>query len=244
MVWHILHAAFTMHEITPETQTLGRQLQEYLARVGMSRERLARELKLSKSCIDKMCSGRYSQKTLAVVMARTKFLPSNAYAADNIGGYSKQSWVNYIGDYVMIEHPYPEDGSIWVRKMAIRWVDDFNAGLALEEKGGGEVGRLCIANERPLLIFVKTPVENGRYFALSTMVAERAMKGIKVAVHKIVGNHYAPVVTPVVLRYETDDVKAAFPKPVAVRPGDPRHARLKGELDLVLKDEFGVIAGA
>ena len=232
-----------MQPITEETKALGRQLQEYIARSGTTRERLAREIKRSKSCVDKMCSGRYSQKTLATVMAKTRFLPSNAYASDTFGGYSKQSWVNYIGDYVMIEHPFPEDGSIWVRKMAIRWVDDFDAGLALEEKGGGEVGRLCIANERPLLIFVKTPVENGRYFALSTMVAERAMRGIKVAVHKIVANSYAPVVTPVVLRYETDDVKAAFPKPAAVRPGDPRYARLKDDLDRVLDDKFGVIAG-
>ena len=232
-----------MDVFSDESQKLGRQLQEYLARSGMTRDRLAREVKRSKSTIDKLCSGRYTEKTLAAVLARTKFIPSNAYASDAFGGYSKQSWLNYIGDYIMIECPYPEDGSIWVRKVSIRWVDDFHSGLALEEKGGGEIGRLCIAHERPVLIYIRSHEDDGRYFAVSTMVAEKAMRGIKIGVQKIVANSYAPIVSPVVFRYETDAIKRAFPQAAVVRKDDDRFSRLKADLDMVLQDKFGVIVG-
>jgi hypothetical protein len=76
------------------------------------------------------------------------------------------------------------------------------------------------------------------------MVAEKAMRGIKIGVQKIVANSYAPIVSPVVFRYETDAIKRAFPQAAVVRKDDDRFFPLKADLDMVLQDKFEVIVGA
>jgi hypothetical protein len=191
-------------QIDEERRAIGREIKRYLAVNRISREEFCFQTKLGKSTVDKLITGIYSDTTLQIVLERTGFVRNNAFAAKNLGGYSRAAWSGYLSDYLFLL-PSITGSGLEALRVAIEW-DENLPGLAVTQKSGKNlshrerIGIISIPHERSPLIYVQAVEGVGRTLIVSTMLGEQLMRGLMLTVRNLVANAYAPIALPVVLR--------------------------------------------
>jgi hypothetical protein len=232
--------------IDEERRRTGREIKRYLAVNRISREEFCFQTKLGKSTIDKLITGIYSDATLQIVLERTGFVRNNAFAAKQLGGYSRAAWAGYLSDYLFLLPSIAQTG-LEALRVAIEW-DDNLPGLAVTQKSGKtfshreRIGTVSIPHERSPLIYVQAVEGVGRTLIVSTMLGEPVMRGLMLTVRNLVANAYAPIAVPVVLRRLGDADVAAYD----FGHIDPEHKQFQAysaELAKVIDRGYGTFLG-
>jgi transcriptional regulator with XRE-family HTH domain len=126
-----------------QSRAIGARVREELARRRMSREQLASDARISLSTLEKALAGRRPftlattvrlEQALGVALrpARAESPARPAWAADELGSYSRPSVSWLEGDYLTVRPSFDQKGSLYAYRTSIRW-DDATACLRFEE---------------------------------------------------------------------------------------------------------------
>jgi hypothetical protein len=234
-------------EKTDEKKQIGREIKHYLAVNRFSREEFCKQAKLGKSTVDKLITGIFSDSTLQIVLERTSFVRSNSYAAKRLGGYARAAWSRYLGTYLLLTPSLSGGGSIEAYCGIIGW-DEHVPGLTFtygrDAKGAKEpLGLITIPHERSPLIHVQAAEGHGRTLILSTMVGERALRGMIMSVSNTVANTYIPFARPiVVLQLEQEEISKT--KFGTITSEDTCFRKCRSELRKVFEKQYALVVSA
>jgi hypothetical protein len=221
--------------LDPKKATVVAALRDYMKQKGYDRYRFADKVNLSKSTIDKMLVGIYSDRALARVESRTgvSFGPRTVAAdraSDALGAYFRTDVEHYVGDYLFARPSSSDPSHLQVYPFHIDW-DAKQPGLAMRQGGAekAQVGLLSIPRSS-MHIFV-TSNDGGwiKLMAISQLDVENKMFGLLLTAGSVLGGIYIPISLPVVLRKVANaDELAGTPR--LVLPKDEEHAVLLADL--------------
>jgi hypothetical protein len=220
-----------------EKKKIGREVAIFIRKSFKDREAFALKARLGKSTVDKLVTGLFSQKTLDQVFTYTGFVRNNDYAGEALGQYSRVEWENYLGDYLFLRPSPRGDETIDAAEVFIKW-DENLPGLKLWQKSKPaplSVGALNIPHRRSPFIYIQ---EGARMLIVSTMVGERALRGMMMATHRAVANAYVPVAAPVVLKMLEKDQRLRREDLGSIKPAHPRHGEYRNELQKVMDMQY------
>jgi hypothetical protein len=212
-----------------EKRKIGREVATFIRKSFKDRVAFAQKARLGKSTVDKLVTGRFSQKTLDQVFTYTGFVRNNDYAGATLGNYSRVEWESYLGDYLFLRPSLKGDENIDAAEVFIKW-DENLPGLMLFQKARPSplsIGALNIPHRRSPFIYIQ---EGARMLIVSTMVGERAMRGMMMAVHRMVANAFVPVATPIVLLRLDETGHLAKDDTGSIKPEHSRYRDYQNEL--------------
>ena len=224
-------------------KTVATALREYMKQKGYDRYRLADKVNLSKSTIDKMLVGIYSDRALARVESKTgvPFGPRTVAAgraSDALGGYFRADFEHYIGDYLFARPASSDPSHLQLYPFHIDWDAD-QPGLSMRQGGAekAQVGFLSIPRAS-MHIFV-TSNDGGwiKLIAISQLDIENKMFGLLLTAGTVLGGVYIPISLPVVLR-KVAKAEELMGAPRVVLPKDEEYAALLGDLKRVTADGY------
>ena len=228
-----------------EKKRIGNEIKQFLDVNGVDRETFGKQSGLSKSTIDKLVIGLFSEKTLNKVLNRSGFKLRTLYAAPQLGGYSKANWDGYISDYLMLRRALDASPTIEALIVSISW-DDTLPGLVLATgyhgaKNSEQIGALWVPHERLPLIYVQPMNEIGVRLIVSTMVGEPVMRGLYLAVSNIVANAWIPVSTPVALLRLEEGHQLPPEELGRIQTDHEKYESYSAELNLVLQHKYAQV---
>jgi hypothetical protein len=229
--------------LDPKKAAVATALREYMRQKGYDRYRFADKVNLSKSTIDKMLVGIYSDRALARVESNTgiSFGPRTVAAnraSETLGAYFRADVEHYIGDYLFARPSSSDPSHLQLHPFHIDW-DTEQPGLAMRQGGAekAQVGLLSIPRSS-MHIFV-TSNDGGwiKLMAISQLDAENKMFGLLLTAGSVLGGIYIPISLPVVLRKVANpDELAGAPR--LVLPKEEEYAALLADLKRVTADGY------
>jgi hypothetical protein len=219
-------------------------IRAYIARERISREEFAQRTKLGKSTVDKLVVGLFSEKTILQIESHLKISLTNApisseLAPDELGRYSRQDTINYIGTYVFARPSFREDGLILAFAMDISWDREASA-LQIKEAASGkkvpqQFGKIYIPRAS-MHIFISSN-EGGwlKQVILSQLDIYKKMKGIMLTMGNAFANLYTPLAMPVVMnKYDTVEKHMTG----SIGPDSPMYEEYNRDLLAVEEHQF------
>jgi hypothetical protein len=219
-------------------------IQHHLDAHGLARKDLIRDY-LSKSSIDKLFQGEFSERTLTKVEAilNTSFAPKPAeddQAPGPIGGYSLQA-VDYLqGDYLCVRPLFTSPEILNAYLIRIAW-ERATRSLRFEELSRRDAkyaqkGTVYIPFGTPFLNLVSTHFGNLRTVLLSLPDNDGICRGLITTLSNPKGTLYTPVAAPIFLRRlaEGEQPEVGF-----IKPESGSFAAYVDLLTSVITDEFG-----
>jgi hypothetical protein len=219
-------------------------IQHHLDAHGLARKDLIRD-HLSKSTIDKLFQGEFSERTLTKIEAilNISLAPNHAeedQAASDVGGYTRQA-VDYLqGDYLCVRPLFTDPAGLNAYLVRIGW-DRVTRILRFEELSREDAkyaqkGTVYIPFGTPFLNLVSSHQGNLRTVVLSLPDREGICRGLITTLSNPKGTMYTPVAAPVFLRRLNagEQPSVGFIK--------PESASYSGYLDVlasVIADEYG-----
>jgi hypothetical protein len=227
-----------------DPKSVATAIREYMSRQGIDRYRFADKVRLSKSTIDKVLTGIITEKALARIEKNTgiRFGPSTAvveFAAQDLGSYTKAESHRYVGTYIFCRLTSPEPRRIALYPFEMSW-DDKRPGIVLSQLETGDAvppqfGFLAIPRMSSY-VFVHSN-ENGwmNLAMVSQLDHTRRLRGVLMATGNLLGNVFAPIISPVVLqKVEREELSP----PRLLSDDDPDYGQWKSELAQVVERQY------
>ena len=225
------------HERPEEKRRIGREIKNFLAVHGIDRQSFADKCGIGKSTVDKLVTGIFSERTILKVVEKSSFKLKTNYASKHLGAYSRENWIGYLRDYLMLHPALAGGGNIVAKLVSITW-DEMLPGMILKEPGT-VIGALWIPHERSPLIYIQPVNDIGVRLVISTMVGEPCMRGLLLTVDNVVANAYIPVSLPVV--FKRLDVGKAVPSSDlgVIKNTHPLYQSYMEQIVAVIDKQFG-----
>jgi hypothetical protein len=232
----------------PDKKTIAEAIQRYLDANGLARKDLIRE-HLSKSTIEKLFQGEFSDRTLNKVEGVLKISfqkPSRARqetASKSVGGYVFEA-VEYLqGDYLCVRPMFANPSNLNAYLISIVWSDEQNC-LVFEEKSRfdakyRQAGTVYIPFGTSFMNLVSSAAGNVRTILLSLPDAEDTLRGIISTLSNPKGSIFIPVTAPIFLRKLRP---AEEPELGMISGAHRRYEEYRSALMTVLTEEFGIFA--
>jgi hypothetical protein len=232
----------------PDKKAIAIAIQRYLDANGLARKDLIRE-HLSKSSIEKLFQGDFSERTLNKVegILKTSFRGPSAAQQDtadrSVGGYVFDT-VEYLqGDYLCVRPMFANPANFNAYLVTIAWNDERKC-LVFEEKSRfdgkyRQTGTVHIPFGTAYMNLVSSHAGNVRTILLSLPDADDMMRGIISTLSNPKGSVYIPVAAPIVLRKLR---KAEQPELGIIAENHRSHEEYRSWLATVLTEEFGIFA--
>jgi hypothetical protein len=219
-------------------------IQHHLDAHGLARKDLIRDY-LSKSTIDKLFQGEFSERTLTKIEAILNIALTPKHAEDDqapsqIGGYTLQA-VDYLqGDYLCVRPLFTDPTNLNAYLIRIAW-DGATRSLRFEELSRRDAkyaqkGTVYIPFGTPFLNLVSTHLGNLRTVLLSLPDGEGVCRGLITTLSNPKGTMYTPVAAPVFLRRLATNEQ---PEVGFIKPDSASYAPYLDVLASVVADEFG-----
>ena len=218
-------------------------IQHHLDAHGLARKDLIRDY-LSKSTIDKLFQGEFSERTLTKIEAILNIALTPKHAEDDqapsqIGGYTLQA-VDYLqGDYLCVRPLFTDPTNLNAYLIRISW-DGATRSLRFEELSRRDAkyaqkGTVYIPFGTPFLNLVSTHLGNLRTVLLSLPDGEGVCRGLITTLSNPKGTMYTPVAAPVFLRRLAANEQ---PEVGFIKPDSASYAPYLDVLASVVADEF------
>jgi hypothetical protein len=223
-------------------------IRQFLNAAGQTRKVLVGQErhKLSESTVNKVFQGEFSERTLTMIEAilATKFRTTEEKAErapDDVGGYTFQSVVSLLGDYVCVRPLFEEPTSLAAYVINIRW-DKQTRQLMFEERQRPNPkythnGVIYIPQNRPFMFLVSLYPGSVRLITLSVPEADGLARGIISTVSNPKGPIFIPVAAPIFLRRIEPKVA---PQLGIITAKDPCYSEYQDTLASITSEDFGL----
>jgi len=219
-------------------------IQHHLDAHGLARKDLIRD-HLSKSTIDKLFQGEFSERTLTKIEAilNISLAPKHAeedQAPSEVGGYTLQA-VEYLqGDYLCVRPLFTDPVCLNAYLIRIAW-DRPTRSLRFEELSRQDAkyaqkGSVYIPFGTPFLNLVSSHQGNLRTVVLSLPDREGICRGLITTLSNPKGTMYTPVAAPIFLRRLN---AGEHPDVGFVKPESGSYLAYLDILTSVVADEYG-----
>lgn len=237
------------HQTSLETKTqrlaIAAAIQHHLDAHGLSRKDLIRDY-LSKSTIDKVFQGEFSERTLTKIEAilnisLTAKPAEEDQAPSHVGGYALQAVAHLQGDYLCVRPLFSDPLSLNAYLIRIAW-DRTMPSLRFEELSRRDAkyaqkGTVYVPFGTPFINLVSTNLGNLRTVLLSLPDSDGICRGIISTLSNPKGTMYTPVAAPIFLRRLA---KGEQPETGFIKPDNESYAGYLAILTSVMADEFGM----
>jgi hypothetical protein len=219
-------------------------IRDYMQRKGYDRYRFADKVNLSKSTIDKLLVGIYSDHALAKVENRTgvRFGPSTIVmdqASEGLGGYFRHDVDHYIGDYLFVRPSSSDPSELQLHAFHIGWNTEQSA-LELRQsrtEHSPQVGILSIPRSSMHIFITSNDGGWAKLMAISQLDLESKMFGLLLTAGSVMGGIYIPISLPIVLR-KVANARELLGAPRVVGPDDAEYPGLLADLKRVTVDSY------
>jgi hypothetical protein len=224
-------------------------IQHHLDAHGLSRKDLIREY-LSKSSIDKVFQGEFSERTLTKIEAILNISLTAKHAEDEqapsqVGGYALQAVDHLQGDYLCVRPLFTQPVNLNAYFIRIAW-DRAVPSLRFEELSRRDAkytqkGTVYVPFGTPFINLVSTHLGNLRTVLLSLPDGDGICRGIISTLSNPKGTMYTPVAAPIFLRRLA---KSEQPEIGFIKPENECYVDYLNILTSVMTDEFGLFVPA
>jgi hypothetical protein len=225
-------------------RTVALAIREYMTRKGYDRYRFADKVNLSKSTIDKMLVGIYSDHALARVENRTgvRFRPEAIImdqAKEELGGYFRHDVEHYAGDYLFVRPSSSDPSELQLHAFHIGWNSEQSA-MELRQsrtEHSPQVGLLSIPRSSMHIFITSSDGGWAKLMAVSQLDIENKMFGLLLTAGSVLGGIYIPISLPVVLR-KAVNARELLGAPRVIGPDDAEYPGLLADLKRVTVDSY------
>lgn len=225
-----------------EKERIAAAIRHYIAENSLSREQFAFKAKLSKSLIDKMLVGIFTEKGLAKLEANigVRFRAHNIIkkaSSEFYGGYTADEVKNYIGTYEFIRHDMQDIDVIHVYAMRIEWSEDRSCLVVIhqgiDQSGYRQMGQISIPKSEKYIFIISNGDGWHQLCILTKFNFTKMMAGGLFTLGNVSGSMFAPVATPLCMRKVESDIKTR-----KVRLGDDDYDEYRSILATVNIEKF------
>jgi hypothetical protein len=220
-------------------------IQHHLDAHGLSRKDLIRDY-LSKSTIDKLFQGEFSERTLTKIEAilnisLTARHNDDDQAPSQFGGYSFSAVEHLQGDYLCVRPMFTDAVNLNAYIIRVAW-DRALPSLRFEEMSRRDAkyaqkGTVYVPFGTPFINLVSTHLGNLRTVMLSLPDSDGICRGLISTLSNPKGSMYTPVAAPIILRRLTGGEQ---PEVGFIAPDSRSYADYVKLLSSVMDDEFGM----
>lgn len=220
-------------------------IQHHLDAHGLSRKDLIRDY-LSKSTIDKVFQGEFSERTLTKIEAILNISLTSKHAEEDqapsqVGGYAFAAVEHLQGDYLCVRPLFSNPANLNAYIIRIAW-DRAAPSLRFEELSRRDLkyaqkGTVYVPFGTPFLNLVSTHLGNLRTVLLSLPDSDGICRGIISTLSNPKGTMYTPVAAPIFLRRLA---KGEQPEIGFIKPESEAYGAYVNVLASVVADEFGL----
>jgi hypothetical protein len=227
-----------------ERQAIAAAIQHHLDAHGLARKDLIRDY-LSKSTIDKLFQGEFSERTLTKIEAILKISLTSKPGEDDqapgqFGGYTLQAVEYMQGDYLCVRPMFTHPSKLSAYIIRIAW-DRAAPSLCFEELSRPDFkyaqrGTVYVPFGTPFINLVSTHLGNLRTVLLSLPDRDGICRGLITTLSNPKGTMYTPVVAPIFLK------RLAQGEQPALGFIEPEHKAYVDYLNIlasVVTDEYG-----
>ena len=227
-----------------ERLAIAAAIQHHLDAHGLARKDLIRDY-LSKSTIDKLFQGEFSERTLTKVEAILNISLTAKAAEDDqapgqAGGYTLQAVAYLQGDYLCVRPMFTHATNLNAYIMRITW-DRTVPSLSFEELSRpdfkyAQKGTVYVPFGTPFINLVSTYLGNLRTVLLSLPDRDGIARGLITTLSNPKGTMYTPVAAPIFLKRLAQGEQ---PELGYIRPENEAYADYLTILASVVADEYG-----
>lgn len=193
------------------------RIRDEIARKGWSQTKLAEKALLGDATIFRFFRGDYTIKTLRRIEQalgidldgeKERTDEKNMIADVRYGGYNKQLYDYYEGQYICMRPAFVDADRYMVYQMEIYW-SDIGPGLMFRDKNPGyeQGGQILVPIGTPFLHFLTLSGGSARLMTMYHMVrGKNVMRGLSLTISsQVSGTDLHPAATPILFHRITDE---------------------------------------
>ncbi len=227
-----------------ERLAIAAAIQHHLDVHGLARKDLIRDY-LSKSTIDKLFQGEFSERTLTKIEAILKISLTAKPAEDDqapgqFGGYTLQAVAYLQGDYLCVRPMFTQPANLSAYIIRVTW-DRTVPSLSFEELSRADFkyaqkGTVYVPFGTPFINLVSTHLGNLRTVVLSLPDRDGIARGLITTLSNPKGTMYTPVAAPIFLKRLAQGEQ---PELGFIQPDNKAYVDYLTILSSVVVDEYG-----
>lgn len=185
-----------------------RQIRDELDRRAWSQRRLADKALLGEATVFRLLKGDYSNKTLRKVERALDITLDDGTGDDlvvadiEVGGYAKQLYEYYEGDYLCVKPAFKDDEQYYTYQMTIAWSDEKHC-LVFQDKNPQyeQSGSIMVSQGTQFLHFLTCDQGSARLITAYHMPRTRkTIRGISLTLANPRGRVLYPAAYPIVMK--------------------------------------------
>lgn len=238
--------------VSHRNQVIAELVREALARLHISRQRLADEAKISLSTLEKALAGErpFSLATLVRLEAAlgVPLRPTDAtvgQAADRLGAYTHAAVAWLAGHYLTLRPSFDHAGAIYAYRTEIHW-DASASCLAFRESARQDAaftqsGQVSLPHQSGHIYLVTNEQGQIRLITLGRPTITGEMYGLLSTLQAGMGGHLIPVATPIAFLPLRGGLQPQFG---VISPGHEAFEAANHALGRVLAESFARLIGS